>query len=91
MTSPTPSTGLCCPHCGSDDLAVNDSRPRNNSIWRRRVCNGCTKRFTTYEVVDGMNLIPSHRITQITQALDNADARLTYIKRLLLGEDPDGA
>lgn len=41
-----------CPSCGSDDTWVKDSRPRDaGHLRRRRVCAGCRKRFTTYEVV----------------------------------------
>ena len=47
-----------CPVCGAPDSRVLDSRPveENNSIRRRRECNGCGKRFTTYEVVDTVPL-----------------------------------
>lgn len=42
-----------CPFCGSEDTQVKDSRPADegNSIRRRRVCNGCGERFTTFERV----------------------------------------
>lgn len=42
-----------CPYCGSDDTQVKDSRPTEDSgaIRRRRVCNGCGGRFTTFERV----------------------------------------
>lgn len=48
-----------CPYCGSDDTRVIDSRPAddNNSIRRRRLCDGCGKRFTTYEKVETIPLI----------------------------------
>lgn len=40
--------------CGSEDLRVIDSRSvdENNSIRRRRVCEKCGRRFTTYEIVE---------------------------------------
>ncbi len=43
-----------CPSCNSENLKVIDSRPvpENNSIRRRRECNDCKFRFTTYEIVD---------------------------------------
>ena len=43
-----------CPYCGKDDTRVIDSRPveDNNSIRRRRICDSCRKRFTTYEKVE---------------------------------------
>ena len=48
-----------CPYCGSDDTRVIDSRPAddNYSIRRRRICDNCTKRFTTYEKVETIPLI----------------------------------
>ncbi len=42
-----------CPGCGSMDNKVIDSRPTENSaIRRRRECNNCKLRFTTYEMVE---------------------------------------
>jgi transcriptional repressor NrdR len=48
-----------CPYCGSDNTRVIDSRPAedNNAIRRRRVCDECNKRFTTYEKVETIPLI----------------------------------
>ena len=48
-----------CPYCGSDDTRVIDSRPAddNYTIRRRRICDNCTKRFTTYEKVETIPLI----------------------------------
>ena len=47
-----------CPYCGQDNTRVADSRPADdNSIRRRRVCDGCGKRFTTYEKVETIPLI----------------------------------
>ena len=48
-----------CPICGHDNTRVIDSRPadENNSIRRRRVCDECDKRFTTYEKVETIPLI----------------------------------
>ena len=43
-----------CPHCGSDNDKVIDSRSSegNKAVRRRRVCLACSRRFTTYERVD---------------------------------------
>ena len=43
-----------CPYCGNTDTRVIDSRPAEdgNSIRRRRCCDQCGKRFTTYEKVE---------------------------------------
>ena len=48
-----------CPFCGHDNTRVIDSRPaeENNSIRRRRVCDECDKRFTTYEKIETIPLI----------------------------------
>lgn len=48
-----------CPYCSSDNTRVIDSRPAddNNSIRRRRMCDECGKRFTTYEKVETIPLI----------------------------------
>ena len=48
-----------CPYCSHENTRVIDSRPAedNNSIRRRRVCDECGKRFTTYEKVETIPLI----------------------------------
>ncbi|MDE7247530.1 MAG: transcriptional regulator NrdR [Lachnospiraceae bacterium] len=48
-----------CPFCGHENTRVIDSRPAedNSSIRRRRVCDECDKRFTTYEKVETIPLI----------------------------------
>ena len=42
-----------CPFCGSENTAVKDSRPAedNNAVRRRRGCEDCGARFTTFERV----------------------------------------
>jgi len=42
-----------CPFCGSEDTQVKDSRSAEdgNAIRRRRQCNSCAARFTTFERV----------------------------------------
>ncbi len=48
-----------CPYCGNQDTRVIDSRPADDgaSIRRRRSCDQCGKRFTTYEKVETIPLI----------------------------------
>ncbi len=48
-----------CPFCSHENTRVIDSRPAedNSSIRRRRVCDECNKRFTTYEKVEAIPLI----------------------------------
>jgi len=47
-----------CPYCGVIDVGVLESRlaEEDTSIRRRRECNRCGKRFTTYERVEGIDL-----------------------------------
>ena len=48
-----------CPYCNNTDTRVIDSRPAEDggSIRRRRCCDECGKRFTTYEKVETIPLI----------------------------------
>ena len=48
-----------CPFCNQENTRVVDSRPveDNNSIRRRRLCDACGKRFTTYEKVETIPLV----------------------------------
>lgn len=48
-----------CPSCGYGESKVLDSRPVNDntSIRRRRECLSCERRFTTYEVIDTIQMI----------------------------------
>ncbi len=52
-------SSMKCPFCGHENTRVIDSRPAedNNSIRRRRVCDECEKRFTTYEKIETIPLI----------------------------------
>ena len=48
-----------CPFCSDDNTRVIDSRPAddNTAIRRRRQCDVCGKRFTTYEKVEAIPLM----------------------------------
>ncbi|HEX2985893.1 MAG TPA: transcriptional regulator NrdR [Caproiciproducens sp.] len=48
-----------CPYCGYSESKVIDSRPTDEGerIRRRRECLKCTKRFTTYEVIETVPVI----------------------------------
>ena len=48
-----------CPFCSNEDTQVKDSRPTedNTSIRRRRVCDACGSRFTTFERIQLRDLI----------------------------------
>jgi transcriptional repressor NrdR len=41
-----------CPKCNDERSSVSDSRPDDRSIRRRRVCQGCGLRFTTFERIE---------------------------------------
>ena len=47
-----------CPYCGEDNTRVIGSRPaeENSAIRRRRQCDACRRRFTTYEKVETLPL-----------------------------------
>ena len=48
-----------CPFCGWNDSKVVDSRPADEYavIRRRRECEKCSKRFTTYEKIEEIPLV----------------------------------
>ena len=48
-----------CPFCGNEETRVIDSRSAddNTSIRRRRQCDVCGKRFTTFEKVEATPLM----------------------------------
>lgn len=48
-----------CPYCGYDETYVIDSRPveDDSSIKRRRSCEGCKRRFNTYERVETIPVV----------------------------------
>jgi len=47
-----------CPYCGHEEDRVVDSRPSTDgrSVRRRRECDSCGKRFTTYEYIENVSL-----------------------------------
>ena len=45
-----------CPFCGSPQTSVADSRDHEEIVRRRRQCLSCSKRFTTYERAEGLDL-----------------------------------
>jgi len=48
-----------CPFCSSQDSQVKDSRPTedNTAIRRRRICDQCASRFTTFERIQLRDLV----------------------------------
>ena len=49
---------MTCPFCNCPESQVRDSRPgaEGNSIRRRRECKECLKRFTTFEVLESVQI-----------------------------------
>ncbi|MDD3569742.1 MAG: transcriptional regulator NrdR [Lachnospiraceae bacterium] len=66
-----------CPFCNNDDTRVIDSRSQddNATIRRRRLCDNCGKRFTTYERIDTIPMT----------VIKNNGTRETFDKTKLLG------
>ena len=50
---------MLCPACGETDIRVIDSRPAENgaAIRRRRECEACAHRFTTYERAEPQQMV----------------------------------
>jgi len=57
-----------CPYCGHEDSQVKDSRPTEDgaSIRRRRQCEACAARFTTFERIQlrDINVVKSGGATE---------------------------
>src|SRR5258706_13180332 len=45
-----------CPYCGASANRVIDSRDAGDAIRRRRECEACSERFTTYERADAVRM-----------------------------------
>ena len=47
-----------CPFCAAENLSVIETRslPAENALRRRRTCNACGKRFTSYERIEAEEL-----------------------------------
>lgn len=81
-----------CPYCNHPDTRVIDSRPADDgsSIRRRRSCDVCGKRFTTYEKVETIPMIvikkDSTREQYRRDKIENGVLRACY-KRPVSAED----
>src|SRR3990170_9113412 len=50
--------GMKCPYCRSEDFKTLETRDSpENTTRRRKECNKCSKRFTTYEYVETVELM----------------------------------
>lgn len=82
-----------CPNCFLlESSGVKDSRPSGGSIRRRRVCENCQHRFTTFEVT-----LPETLLVEVIAG--TTDARLPHyaaaqiieLVEVLGGMDPEAA
>lgn len=46
-----------CPYCGNSDTDVVETRDADTTLRRRRQCQKCGKRFTTYERIENVELV----------------------------------
>ena len=73
-----------CPYCGNPDTKVIDYRPAQDgsTIRRRRPCDICGKRFTTYEKIETIPLIiikkDNNREQYRRQKIENGIIRACY-------------
>ena len=72
---------MYCPYCQNPDTSVLESRlaEDNSVIRRRRVCDSCQKRFTTYERVEGVDLTVVKK-DGVTQLFDREKLRKGIVK-----------
>jgi transcriptional repressor NrdR len=65
-----------CPFCGDQDTRVIDSRLSNegDQVRRRRECNACKERFTTYECAE-IGLPPVIKRNGVREAFNEAKLR----------------
>lgn len=81
-----------CPYCNNPDTRVIDSRPADDgtSIRRRRSCDTCGKRFTTYEKIETIPLIiikkDNNREQYSRRKIENGVLRACY-KRPVSAEE----
>jgi transcriptional repressor NrdR len=81
-----------CPRCGERDTRVVDSRDLDDSatIRRRRECNACSTRFTTYERMEAARLVVVKR-DGTRQEFDRDKLAAGLRKALTRRPVPDGA
>ena len=77
-----------CPFCGKIDSGVIDSRPtkERNAIRRRRECQSCAGRFTTYEATpDQLMLLLMKTHGGKTTSMKSSEAVLSFMSNALRG------
>jgi len=72
-----------CPFCGAPDTQVVDSRvnEEGESVRRRRRCNACDKRFTTYETVE-LRMPSIVKANGIREEFDRDKLRTGFVRAL---------
>jgi len=72
-----------CPFCGAEDTKVIDSRlvAEGDQIRRRRECQTCTERFSTYETAELM-LPKIIKQNEVRQPFDEAKLRSGILRAL---------
>src|SRR5574337_1200679 len=73
------SFNMKCPKCQSEESKVVDSRQAENAIRRRRECENCGNRFTTFERIEEMPLLVIKK--DDTREIFNRDKIITGIVR----------
>ena len=73
-----------CPYCGSTNTRVIDSRPvdENSSIRRRRLCDQCEKRFTTYEITELIDAVETEIFNREEKEIPSSVIGELLIERL---------
>ena len=56
-----------CPKCGSNQTKVINSRPRDDTVWRRRECLKCGHVYTTYEITDAHKALYDYTKSEIAR------------------------
>ena len=84
-----------CPFCGAEDTAVADTRLNDEAdvVRRRRKCNACDKRFTTYERAEIQlpQVVKKNGLrTEFSRAKLRASLELALRKRPVSTEQVDG-
>jgi len=53
-----------CPNCKSDNTSVVDTRSRKTYMYRRRKCEDCKEKFTTWELIVSKKWEEFFKLTQ---------------------------
>ena len=79
----TSGTSLPCPVCGSGNNSVIDSRPKGIGIRRRRSCQDCDARFSTFETVGATTDTVASVVATARDTVDLLRQRLSELEASL--------